>query len=135
MPALDRPYVQAIREAPTAREKIAIHAEAVARMGPRTAPIFAVLTQAAGSDATCRALAKELAGRRAANMRLFAADLRATGALREDLSDAQVADIVWSLNSPEYFTLLVSGRGWTPGEFADYLRDVWCRLLLADPVG
>ena len=68
-------------------------------------------------------------------MRLFAADLRATGALREGLSDAQVADIVWSLNSPEYFTLLVSGRGWTPEEFADYLRDVWCRLLLADPVG
>lgn len=135
VPALDRPYVQAIRKASTAREKIAIYADAVARMGPRTAPIFAVLTQAAGSDETCRALAEELADRRAANMRLFAADLRATGSLREDLSDAQVADIVWSFNSPECFTLLVSGRGWTPSEFADYLRDAWCRMLLDDPVG
>jgi len=68
--------------------------------------------------------------RRAANMRLFAADLRATGSLRPDLTDDQVADIVWTMNSAEYFSLLVQERGWTPTQFGQHLADAWQRLLL-----
>ena len=43
-----------------------------------------------------------LADRRAANMRLFAADLRSTGELRDDLADNEVADLVWSTNAAEF---------------------------------
>lgn len=133
VPAEQRPYVRAIRGATTAQSKIAVYAEAVADMGPRTAPLFLVLHQAGMRDETCRALYAEISGRRAANMLLFAADLRATGSVRHELSDAEVADIVWSLNSPEYFALLVGERGWSTERFATYLRDAWCRILLAEP--
>ena len=63
-------------------------------------------------------------------MRLFAADLRATGELRADLSDDDVADIVWSLNGPEYYALVVHQRGWSIEKFAAWLADAWARLLL-----
>ncbi len=66
-------------------------------------------------------------------MRDFAADLRATGELREDLDDDTVADIIWSMNGTEYWMLLVEQRHWTPDTFRDRLADAWRRLLLAEP--
>jgi hypothetical protein len=66
-------------------------------------------------------------------MRLFAADLRVTGEVRPDLSDEEVADIVWSMNSAEYWVLLVTERGWSPDRFRTWLVEAWTRLLLANP--
>jgi hypothetical protein len=45
----------------------------------------------------------------------------------------EVADVVWSLNSAEYYALLVRERGWPPDRFARWLGDTWCRLFLARP--
>ena len=64
-------------------------------------------------------------------MHRFAADLRATGELRADLTDDEVADIVWSMNGTEYWVLLVGERRWSPERFTTYLIDAWSRLLLA----
>lgn len=66
-------------------------------------------------------------------MRAVAAGLRATGDLREDLTNDEVADIIWSMNAAEYWDLLVRQRAWTPTQFADWLTDAWTRLLLRTP--
>jgi hypothetical protein len=50
--------------------------------------------------------------------------------LRPDLSDDEVADIVWSMNAAEYRALLVGERGWTPERFGSWLADAWVRILL-----
>ena len=63
-------------------------------------------------------------------MRLFAADLAATGRLRPHLSVTKVADIIWSMNAPEFYLLLVEERAWSAKEFEDFLADAWIRLLL-----
>jgi hypothetical protein len=63
-------------------------------------------------------------------MRAFAADRRATGELRTDLPDDDIADIVWSMNGPEYWTLLVGDQGWSPERFGHHLADAWQRLFL-----
>jgi AcrR family transcriptional regulator len=134
VPAEQRGYVRAIRAAATAGEKIDLYAAALARTGPRAAPVFLALRDAAARDATCAALHTEITERRAANMRLFAADLRATGELRPDLSDDDVADIVWSMNAADYYALLVLRRGWTPERYGAFLADAWRRILLDAPV-
>lgn len=130
VPAEQRRYVQQIRSATTARDKLSAYAAAVAEIGGRMAPIHRALREAAVSDADCEALRAEISARRAANMRLFAADLRATGELRSDLSDAKVADVVWSMNAAEYHALLVEERGWSADRFRDWLLDAWTRTLL-----
>ena len=130
LPAEERDYVQAIRNAPTAREKIEIYAGAVARLVPQTANLQEALRKAGDSDADCAATWRRLVTRRAANMRLFAADLRSTGELRDDLSDEAVADMVWSTNAAEYW-LLLDQRGWTPVRYGVLLVDLWSRTLLA----
>ena len=47
--------------------------------------------------------------RRARNMRALVADLRLTGELRDDLTDDQIADIIWTMNSAEYSGSCSSG--------------------------
>jgi len=131
VPGEQREYVQRIREAGSAAAKIAVYAAAVADIGARLAPVHRALAEAAVGDPACAALRAEISGRRAANMRTFAADLRATGEVRADLSDDDVADVVWSMNSAEYHALLVGERGWTTERFRNFLADAWVRVLLA----
>jgi hypothetical protein len=131
VPALERDYVRQVRAAASAGEKIARYAAAVAEIGVRMAPVHLALAEAARTDPECAALRAEIDGRRAANMRLFAADLRATGEVRPDLTDGEVADIVWSMNAAEYRALLVGERGWSAERFGSWLADAWTRLLLA----
>ena len=130
--AEQRDYVRQIRVAPTAAAKITIYAEALARLLPPTVPLLDSLRVAGETDPACREVYQAVRERRAANMRLFAADLRNTGELRDDLDDDTIANLVWSMNAPEYY-LLVTSRGWTPGQYAAMVRDVWTRTLLRDP--
>ncbi|MEJ7691007.1 MAG: helix-turn-helix domain-containing protein [Nocardioidaceae bacterium] len=81
-----------------------------------------------------RAIRARRSRRRAANMLLFASDLRRTGEVRGELTDEVVADIVWSTNSVEYY-LLLRQRRWTSEQYARWLADLWCRTLLAQGPG
>jgi AcrR family transcriptional regulator len=133
VPAEHRDYVTRVRASPTARGKITEYVTGLVAVQARLAPVFLALRDAAMSDPESAANWRAIANRRAANMRLFTADLRSTGELRQDLNDDDVADILWSMNSSEYWVLLVGERGWSEGRFASYLIDAWARLLLADP--
>lgn len=131
VPAEERDYVVQIRAAETARAKIDVYARAISAIQVRLAPVFLALRDAAATDKDCRALWTQIGDRRAANMRLLAADLRGAGGVRPDLTDEEAADIIWSMNAPEYWDLLVTQRGWTPTQFSEWLADAWARLLLA----
>ena len=134
VPSVQRDYVRAVREAPTAVEKIRTYAAAMARVLPRSVPVMRALREAGATEPECATQYDAISERRAANMRLFVADLRATGELRPELTDGAAADLVWSLNSPEWFGL-VTGRGRTPEQYAALLADVLLHTLLADPPG
>ncbi len=130
--AEQRDYVRAVVAAPTARLKLTTYAAALGRIMPKVAPLFDALAQAALTDPECAALRDSIAERRAANMRQMAADLLATGELRSDLANADVADLLWTTNAPEYYALAVA-RGWPPAAYAHRLADLWTRLFLDDP--
>ena len=131
--AEQRDYVRATLAAPTARLKLTTYATALGRVMPRVAPLFDALAQAALSDPECAALRESLGARRRANMLKLTTDLRSTGQLRTDLTDDEVADLLWTTNAPEYYALTVA-RGWTPETYGERLADLWTRLLLAEPV-
>lgn len=133
VPAVQRDYVAAVRAATSARGKIAAYVTGLLGVQGRLAPVFVALRDAAGSDPDSAAMWVEITERRARNMRDFAADLRSTDELRADLTDDEVADIVWSMNGPEYWVLMVGDRGWSPERFGEFLVDAWTRLLLTSP--
>ena len=129
LPAEERGYVRRIRAETTGRAKIDAYCDALAHVLPATAPLLRSLKEAAGTDPDCAAMYQLITERRAANMRLFIADLRATGEMRDDLADDDAAALVWSMNAGEYYELL-SARGYGPDEYAAMLRDVWSHTLL-----
>ena len=130
IPAAERDYVRAIRAEPAPARKLAIYASALRRIQERLAPLFRVLQEAASLDSSLGEMWKSIAERRAKNMRFLAEDLAATGQLRSGLSVERAADILWSMNSPEYYLLLVEQRGWPPEALEQWLGEAWCRLLL-----
>lgn len=132
IPGAQRDYVARMRAEDDARRKLAIYADAVTAIQGRLAPLFLVLRDAAALDGDLRSLWDEITARRAENMRRLAADLVSTGATRTDLTVEEIADIVWTMNSSEYYSMLVTSRGWTSDRFSNWLHDAWCRLLL-DP--
>ena len=131
VPAEEREYVRAVRAEPEAERKLEIYAQAVAALQPRLAPLVRVLEVAANLEPELRSLWREISQRRAVNMRKLARDLDATGRLRRDLSIDEIADVVWSMNGPEYYWLLIEERGWTVERFETWLADSWKRLLLS----
>lgn len=128
VPAEQRDYVKAIQAAPDAETKIAIYAEAVTTIAPRLALALSIIQQAAPAEPKLAALWTEIAERRAANMRLFVADLATVTTLR--LDPGQAADIIWATNAAETYQLLVGQRGWSPQQYQRFLIDTWQRLLL-----
>jgi AcrR family transcriptional regulator len=132
VPALQRDYVRAIRAEPTARGRLTVYAAAACRIMERLQPIHQVVREAAASEPALAELWSEIAERRASNMRLFVAELIDVAPLRPGLSIDEAADVIWSTNGPEFYTLLVVERGWLPDRFAAWLAETWARLLLAD---
>jgi AcrR family transcriptional regulator len=130
LPALERDYVRAIRAEPDAARKLKLYAAALRRIQPRLAPLVRVLQGAASLDPELAGLWRGISQRRALNMRLLAKELASTGRLRPGLSISRVADIIWSMNSPEFYLLLVEQRGWSSEDFERWLADAWIRLLL-----
>lgn len=130
VPAEQRDYVQRVRAAASARDKLAIYADAVADIHVRLAPLVRAVEAAAPAHPEVAEVWRAIADRRARNMRKLAADLAATGELRRDLSLDAVADILWVTNAPQVFTLFEQ-RGWSAAEFRGWLADAWTRLLLS----
>lgn len=129
VPGRDRDYAVQLRAAQTLAGKLEIYADAVTAIQQRLALLFNALREAAPSEPALAALWESISSRRAANMRDLAADLATTGEVRGDMSLAEIADVIWTMNSAEYYTMLVADRGWSADRFRAWLQDSWYRLL------
>jgi AcrR family transcriptional regulator len=128
MAAEQRDYVQAIHAEIDPAKKLEVYASAIRTVQPRLAPLFQVLQAAAPSHPALAALWREVAQRRAANMRLMAAELAESGRLATSVEEA--ADVIWIMNSPEFYALSVQQRGWSLERYETWLAETWKLLLL-----
>lgn len=56
-------------------------------------------------------------------------------ALRDDLDVAAATDVLWALNHPSLFAVLVRGRGWSPQRYEQWVGDLLCSQLLRSGEG
>lgn len=131
VPAEERDYVRRIKEQARAHEKLETYAAGVRAIGERLGALHLALRDAAAQAPELARMRDEIDTRRARNMRSLAQDLIATGDLRPGLHVDEIADVVWSMNSAEFYYLLVHERGWDPPRFEQWLAETWCRLFLA----
>ena len=128
--AEERSHVKAMKAERDPAKKLAIYARGLRETHERLAPLFLALRDASSTEAEALEVWQEISDRRAANMRKLVADLRECGGLRDDLSIDDGADVVWAMNSAEFYVLFVVERRWAPERFEQWLAESWCRLLL-----
>jgi AcrR family transcriptional regulator len=135
VPALEREGVRAILAEPDPRRKVQRFARLVRELQERLGPIWAVVEAAAPADAELAALLEELYARHVGSMRLFVDHLAATGSLRAALAPDLATDLLWAMNSPAFYRLLVGHRQWSGDALERFLADAWQLLLLPDAAG
>ena len=113
IPLLQRPGPQTVLQELDPVRQLQLFAEDISAILERVAPVFAIMRVAAKTEPDIAELLKNLLEKRLQNITAFVRSLSAHGPLREGLDDAQAAEIVCTITSPEVFSLLTVDRGWS----------------------
>ena len=97
----------------------------------RAGALMGVIRNAAPTDPELGALWSRIQSDFYDNQRPFVESLQAKNALRSGLDVTRGTDILWTLNHPDLWLLLVGERGWTPEEWEQWFGDTICEQLLA----
>ncbi len=129
-PVAERSWYRAVLDEPDAERQLRLNAHN-SRVGKeRLAGVAQVIRTAAPTDPEIDALWQRIQVEYRDNQREVAAGVGAKGALRAGLDVERAADILWTLNHPDVWHLLVGLRGWTPDEYEHWCGDTAVAQLL-----
>lgn len=126
---LDRPWMQQFRAEPDARRALTIWIHNSRAILARVAPIMRIVRDAAGADPDMTAQWDVNQQQRFAAHQTLAQQLADKHGLRQRLSVAKAADIIFALLSLDVYLLLTVERGWTPAQW-----ERWVTGTLTDAV-
>jgi AcrR family transcriptional regulator len=130
----ERSWYREVLEEPDAGRQLRLNARNSRAVKERIAGLLRVIRDGASGDADVAALWNLIQTDFYANQRVVVESVAAKGALRGGLGVDRAADVLWTLNHPDVWLLLVGGRGWTPVEFEDWLAETSRAQLLVAPV-
>jgi AcrR family transcriptional regulator len=96
----------------------------------RISSILEVIRSAASADPEIDELWQRIQTDYRANQRAIVAQLAKRRMLSPGLNVERAADILWTINHPNTWQLLVVERGWTPAQYEQWSGDAACRELL-----
>lgn len=101
-----------------------------AEIAPRVTPLLLLISAAAATDPEIRSLQEQLDASRLRRMTTNARRLREHGHLRDGVTLARAADVLWTYSSAELCELLVFRRGWSPRRYGRFVADAMIAALL-----
>jgi hypothetical protein len=126
MPVAEQPWYREVMGEPDPERRLRLNARNSRMVKLRIAGVLEVIRTASPLDPDIGALWRRIETEFHANQRTIVASLG--GALAVDVERA--ADILWTLNHPALWQLLVEQRGWTPEEYERWCADAACAQLL-----
>jgi AcrR family transcriptional regulator len=130
-PVAARAWYREVVEEPDPRRQLALNARNARVVKMRIGPLLAVIRDAAPSDADIAALWNLIQTDFYDNQRSIVEVLHRKKALRRGLDVTKATDILWTLNHPDLWLLLVGKRGWTPEQFEEWFAGATIEQLLA----
>ena len=112
---------------------LAGYAGVMVAVGRRLAPLYEAVRAAAHADPEARELWHLITEERRTAATGIVRRLAERGALRHDLDRRSASDILWVLNDPGVYQLLVTRRRWTQHRFRSWLTDSMQAQLLEPP--
>jgi hypothetical protein len=119
-----------VLEEPDPERQLRLNARNACVVKRRIGPILRVIRSAAAVEPDADALWQLIQSDFYANQRVLVAAVHERGGLRPDLDVDRATDILWTLNHPDVWLLLVEGRGWTAEQFEAWFADTSCAQLL-----
>jgi AcrR family transcriptional regulator len=133
VPVGEQPWFREVVDEPDPERQLRMTARNSRAVKQRAGALMEILRSAAPTDPEIAALWDRIQTDFHANQRSIVESLDEKGALRPDLDVGDAADILWTLNHPNVWQLLVGERGWTAERFEDWLTDALCSQLLRRP--
>ncbi len=126
----ERAWYREVVEEPDPERQLRRNARNARVVKQRIGGVLQILRSAAPVDADAAALWRLIGSDFYDNQRVIVERLHARRALRPGLDVARASDILWTLNHPDVWLLLVGERGWTPEQWEQWLADTACAQLL-----
>ena len=126
----ERPWYQEVLNESDPERQLRRNARNACVVKQRIAGVLKVIRSAAPVDPDTAALWQLIQTDFYANQRVIVESLHAKQALRTGLDVTRATDILWTLNHPDLWLLLVGERGWTPAQFEEWFADTACAQLL-----
>ena len=132
VPVGERRWYRDILEEPDPKRQLRQTARNSRMVKERAGALLELIRSAAPSDPDIDALWGRIESDFYENQRLIVEAVHAQKALRPGLDVTRAADILWTLNHPNLWQLLVGARGWTPDEWEQWFGDAACSQLLSE---
>jgi AcrR family transcriptional regulator len=130
LPVLERDWYRAVVNEPAPERKLRLVAAQARRVKGRSGALLEMIRTAALADPEIATLWGAIEAKLLDVQRAVVEQLHATGSLAASLDVTRATDILWTLNHPAVWQLLVVGRGWTGEQYERWLGDAFCSQLL-----
>jgi AcrR family transcriptional regulator len=130
-PVAEREWYRATLAEPDPEELLRRIARNSSTVKARIGGLLGVIRTAAAVDADASALWELIQSDFHANQRVLVDALATAGGLRADLTVEQATDVLWTINHPDIWLLLVGERGWTNEQFESWFVGALPDLLLS----
>jgi AcrR family transcriptional regulator len=132
VPIAQQEWYREVLEEPDPEHQLRLNARNSRAAKLRIAAVLEVIHAAAPLDSDIAALWSRIQSDYHANQRAILESLAEKGALRTGLEVDRATDILWTINHPNLWHLLVGERGWTPEQYEHWTADLACSELLSE---
>jgi len=131
-PVGEQPWFRRVIDEPDPRKQLRLNAHNSREVKQRAGVLMEVIQGAAPGDEEIGRLWSRIQTEFHENQRTVVVSLRKKGALREGIDVDAATDVLWTLNHPSIYQLLVGERGWSPDRYEQWLDDLLSSQLLGD---
>jgi AcrR family transcriptional regulator len=135
VPVMDRAWYREVLDEPDAQRQLQLNARNARAVKVRIAGALVAIRHAAAIDADSAGLWARIQSDFYDNQHAIVQSLDTKGALRPELDVARAADILWTLNHPDVWQLLVGERGWTAEQWEAWFDETSRSQLLGPASG
>jgi AcrR family transcriptional regulator len=130
VPMSERPWFRDLLAEPDPGVRLDRMARQSRAVKDRAGALMVVIRDAAAGDDDVAALWDRIEAQFRELLDPVARTFAEEGALRPGLDPGRAADVLWALNHPDVWRLLVRVRGWSPDEYEIWLAGAFRRELL-----
>ena len=133
IPVLERSWFRDVTAEPDPVRKLGLVAAQSRRVKTSSGALLEVIRTAAVSDPEIATLWSDIQAKLLRVQRAIVDQLDGTKSLARGLTRREATDVLWTLNHPTMWQLLVRERRWAPTRYETWLHEAFCLHLLGTP--